>query len=450
MPVTTLHLEQVGPIANITVACDPNINVFIGPNNCGKTTVLLALADILINPFTFPGKLLREGAKFRMEFEPDRALGAQPDLNLPLPPAAVSGPLPIEVVEGSSWNPVKLNEMAKQMGTLGFRCYIPALRLNTDFRSAGPTASKEATGSPNDFELLPSGRIRPRPNEEENPSDFLKDYQIVQEVIALDYDAYRKREAGAGAREVLDTIFKLVSQITEGFPIEFAGVGADKTGFYLEFKTPDGKVPFNVLSQGTQALIQWVVRLVVGMARRFKFPKKLRDKPGILILDEMDAHLHPAWQRNILPVLAKSFPKLQLFCSAHSPMVLAGLRRGQIHLMSRQPDGSIKTTTNEEDISGWSADEILTRFYGLFAATDHDTDASLQRLDELRSRQKRTVAEEKELERLRTRVSRRMAKGPISPMLSEIAALMNRAASVGTPPQAKFKPRPGKATALPK
>ena len=58
-----------------------------------------------------------------------------------------------------------------------------------------------------------------------------------------------------------------------------------------------------------------------------------------MIVDEIDAHLHPSWQRRILPTLTRNFPNLQIFCSTHSPMMLAGLKAGQVQLLRRDENG---------------------------------------------------------------------------------------------------------------
>ena len=60
---------------------------------------------------------------------------------------------------------------------------------------------------------------------------------------------------------------------------------------------------------------------------------------GNLIIDEIDAHLHPSWQRRIIPALTRNFPNLQIFCSTHPPLMLAGLEEGQVQLISRDTKG---------------------------------------------------------------------------------------------------------------
>ena len=85
----------------------------------------------------------------------------------------------------------------------------------------------------------------------------------------------------------------------------------------------------------------------------------MTDKPGILIVDEIDVHLHPSWQRRIIPALTKNFPNLQIFCSTHSPLMLAGLGEGQVQLLNRDADGKVVVSPNRWDMAGWSAEEIL-------------------------------------------------------------------------------------------
>ena len=105
----------------------------------------------------------------------------------------------------------------------------------------------------------------------------------------------------------------MASEITEGFPIEFKGVGEDQRGLFPQFGTLDGDVPLDVLSQGTQSMIQWLAQLLIGYAEFYDYPVDLAERPGILIIDEIDAHLHPSWQRRIIPTLIKHLPNLQIF-----------------------------------------------------------------------------------------------------------------------------------------
>jgi AAA domain, putative AbiEii toxin, Type IV TA system len=65
------------------------------------------------------------------------------------------------------------------------------------------------------------------------------------------------------------------------------------------------------------------------------------DIPCIILLDEIETHLHPSWQWKVLPAFQKMFPKAQIFVATHSPFVIASLNKGMIHRLRRGPDGVV-------------------------------------------------------------------------------------------------------------
>jgi hypothetical protein len=142
-------------------------------------------------------------------------------------------------------------------------------------------------------------------------------------------------------------------------------------------------VPFNVLSQGTQSVMQWLTFVLAGYAKYYGYPTNLAAQPGIVIIDEIDAHLHPAAQRRVIPALQRHFPRLQIFCSTHSPLMLAGLKTPQMQLFQRDAHGKVTLSRNETDIVGWSVDEILHGLLGVEHPTALETERRLRRLQEL-------------------------------------------------------------------
>jgi len=256
---------------------------------------------------------------------------------------------------------------------------------------------------------------------------------VVQKIIELDYRAYRQNQPSI--RQIINKVAALASEITEGFPIEFLGVGEDTKGLFPQFRTPDGDIPLNVLSQGTQSIIQWLAHLLIGYAEYYDYPPDLEDKQGILIIDEIDAHLHPSWQRRIIPTLTKHFPNLQIFCSTHSPLMLAGLKAGQVQLLKRDDKGKVNVSRNETDIVGWSADEILRSFLGVPSPTDLYTVKHLDRLQELQLRENLSEEEAKELEQLSHTINQDLLGGPIASQVERLADLLKQA-------RAEFAARP--------
>ena len=82
-----------------------------------------------------------------------------------------------------------------------------------------------------------------------------------------------------------------------------------------------------------------------------------------------------------------TFPGLQIFATTHSPFVVAGLKAGQVHLLSRDENGVVTATTNTEDVIGWTADEILRTMMGVDEPTDQLTVDRANRLRQLREKE---------------------------------------------------------------
>ena len=426
MPIASLKLTNVGPFDDIEFEFDRQVNVFTGPNNSGKSTVLWGLWDILVFPSRFPRKLLREGktAEFEVQLW-DK------------PADKFIGQLPIALGGADSyWNQEHWSRHFSMFELVGYTNFIPALRRSTDFRSLGPTSSHRETQPEVSLDDLPKAfRVdRYQENLAQQHSNSLStraatisDEEVIQQIIDLDYRSYRRNEPAS--RDIIVKIGEMASEITEGFPIKFVGVAEDGGGLFPQFHTPDGDVPLNVLSQGTQSIIQWLAHFLIGYAEHYDFPDSLEDKPGIFIVDEIDAHLHPSWQRRIIPTLTKHFPNLQIFCSTHSPLMLAGLKEGQAQLLRRDDQGKVTVSRNEGDIIGWSVDEITRILLDVPDPTDLETVKHLERLQELRRKQTLSAEEAVELEKLRHTVSQDLLGGPMAAQIDRFVEILERAKS---------------------
>jgi predicted ATP-binding protein involved in virulence len=252
----------------------------------------------------------------------------------------------------------------------------------------------------------------------------MEDSGVIQAIVDLDYRSYRENQPRI--RKIIEGIGSIVSEITEGFPVKFVGVGEDKRGLFPRFKTPDGLMALNTLSQGTQSLIQWLGHFLINLARYYGYPDEIASKRSVLIIDEIDAHLHPSWQRRILPALTKAFPRLQIFCSSHSPLMPTGLKAGQVHLLSRDSRNRVTVSRNETDVVGWSADEILRGLMDVSDPIDLETVEQLERLQTLRQKKRLSKHDASELDSLRKNVGSKLSTGPatnkILAMAAELAA----------------------------
>ena len=154
------------------------------------------------------------------------------------------------------------------------------------------------------------------------------------------------------------------------------------------------------LSSGTQGVYLWIWYLAFRIADHYG--SDWQPQPAILLIDEIENHLHPTWQRRVIPALLEHFPGLQIFATTHSPFVVAGLKAGQVHLLNRDEHGVVTVSTNTEDIAGWTADEILRTMMGVEDPTDEATAAAARELRRLRD--EGTRADEREEEKRQTRM----------------------------------------------
>lgn len=182
------------------------------------------------------------------------------------------------------------------------------------------------------------------------------------------------------------------------------------------------------LSSGTEGTLLWIRWLALKMVHHYEFQEGWEKKPAILLIDEIENHLHPTWQRRVIPALLEHFPGLQIFATTHSPFVVAGLKAGQVHLLKRDENGVVTASTNTEDIVGWTADEILRNLMGVEEPTDQLTVDRANRLRQLRAQDSLTPEEESELNELRRQVNEDLLSkgGPLEAQRERYGQMMEQ------------------------
>lgn len=146
---------------------------------------------------------------------------------------------------------------------------------------------------------------------------------------AMDLD-YRTGKRG---REVIRDALK---SLLPG--MEFKGI--DKRGRSILMSTVDGDVPLRNLSEGYQAMAAWAGDILFRMTETFRDRAHPTEARGVLLIDEMDLHLHPVWKRNFVDYLDKAFPKLQIVATTHSPLSVQQCGEGELFVVKREGHSS--------------------------------------------------------------------------------------------------------------
>lgn len=144
-----------------------------------------------------------------------------------------------------------------------------------------------------------------------------------------------------------------------------------------------GMQPFSNLSDGQRTMLA----MVADIARRAAMlnpqlgERVLLDTPGVVLIDELDLHLHPRWQRRVIADLKRTFPAIQFFCTTHSPQLIGQARPEEIIRLdhdSPHPGQSYGMDSNwvlRHVMEGQERDaEVAQRIEAIFAAIDQVVD----------------------------------------------------------------------------
>ncbi len=103
------------------------------------------------------------------------------------------------------------------------------------------------------------------------------------------------------------------------------------------------------------------------------------ESPAVFLLDEIESHLHPAWQRRILPAFQRLFPNSQIFLATHSPFVIASLNYGWIHLLKSNGDSKDKAKIEDPFLAskGDSYISVVEEIMGVKEWYDPETEKLL-------------------------------------------------------------------------
>jgi len=147
------------------------------------------------------------------------------------------------------------------------------------------------------------------------------------------------------------------------------------------FEIDGAQLPFSGLSDGYQAYVGWIGDLLHQLCLGAPSGRRLADNQGVVLVDEIDLHLHPAWQRSLLSTLSQALPKLQFIVTTHSPLVVGALQPHNLIVLDRTDTLGTRCRRLPERVHGRSADEmLLSPYFGLATTRPAAVGGRLERL----------------------------------------------------------------------
>lgn len=162
-----------------------------------------------------------------------------------------------------------------------------------------------------------------------------------------------------------------------------------------DLKLNETPLRFEELSDGYRSLLALIGHLLRCSLNLRDWKQDPTQIHGVILIDEIDLHLHPAWQVHVAQDFLKAFPNLQLLASTHSPLVVAALKKEDIMVMRHEADGKISSTRPELDPQGLGISGVLTTVFDLSTTIDQPTLEKINERLSLHSRRSELQGEER-------------------------------------------------------
>ena len=348
----------------------PNVTLVLGNNGLGKTSVLRAVALAVLSPVIasssgyVPYSLVRRAGDDRRT----ATVRAQVALHAEQGEGAGEQTLGIQLVTtSSSYVDRAKSEVENDIGDVMWDEESPAF-LVVGYGAGRRTESKDAVG---EHSRLKSRALR-----------YGRVAGLFEEAVSMiPLASWLPTMRASNPKRHVEVIELLDALVPN------AELLADPIRGDYAFRRGKTELPFDALSDGYRAYIGWVADLLHHLCKGAPKGARLVDTRGIVLVDEIDLHLHPEWQRTVVPTLAEAFPNLQFILTTHSPLVVGSVHRQNVRVLLEDPTSETNATMLREPLEetfGLSADQILTGAH--FGLTTTRNDAFLRKLTEVAHR----------------------------------------------------------------
>ncbi len=190
-------------------------------------------------------------------------------------------------------------------------------------------------------------------------------------------------ELAHGFAKILQAVFVDGGLLPAVTALELRGRGGirstshliDSQRFEMNIRDDAGKrirVPATWLSQGYQSVIAWLSDVIGQILLEAGEAVPADQMEGVVLVDEIDLHLHPTWQVQLVPALKRVFPRLQFIATTHSAMVLPALTADEVFVLSRDDAGSVVATPAPHSPALLTGSEILESFFAIRSLYPND------------------------------------------------------------------------------
>ena len=194
-------------------------------------------------------------------------------------------------------------------------------------------------------------------------------FDATEQLLFQDYAALQEKPPGKETA-LLKKIKKLLVDLLPGLnsPDDIAIIAKERT---VKLRTLDGEISLDDLSLGYKTMVAWTVDLALKMLASNPDSDEPLEMPAVVIIDEVDLHLHPKWQRVIQKRLTDTFKRTQFICTAHSPFMAQSSESENLCILKRRGN-EVVIINDPYIVRGWRIGQIITS--DLFGVPDTSPD----------------------------------------------------------------------------
>jgi predicted ATPase len=349
----------------------PNVNLLLGDNGSGKSTVLRSIAQSCFGPAAQSAGLRDPGLIRRANGE---VAGAEARLAATLLLHAQDRSAPGTEIESQLSVQRRGDLEVYDFSGSAEAVWEPVFQSQNDaFFVVGYGATRRVE-RPENFDM--GARVRARFARAQRVASLFEDSFSL---IPLTYWLPELKKTNRGRyTQVVHLLDRLLGPGNYRFTERLGD------GDYL-FERGGVPIPFQAMSDGYRAFIGWVADLLYHVCNGAPSGKKLVESSGLVLVDEIDLHLHPKWQMKVIPTISRALPRMQFVFTSHSPLVAGSLE--WMNILALKMDGKTNQThvrRLKHSIHGLDADQILvSKFFGLKSTM---APAKRRQLDDLADR----------------------------------------------------------------
>ena len=326
MRVACLKLANVRRIKMAELDFRPGFNLIAGINGVGKTTILDALAVCLSDVVGHVNKLRRYRKPFAFN---DIRIGAD----------ALDVFCDVEGMEGTQYG----NAFHRSRETKGPRKKARVVSRWAGFaKDAPPSATgDEIGGRPlavlfSTNRSVPSERAPPRSAPADGVTVAFSGALSSRELRLGEFAAWmRSRQTLGEECPAAGRVLEVFNSAVARFLPDYGNLRPDERGRSLLIDLNGTTLPVKLLSEGELGVLAMVLDLTRRLAQANpKMEDPAAEAEAIVLIDEIELHLHPEWQRRIIGNFTATFPKCQFIATTHSPQVIGEVEQDRIQIIA--------------------------------------------------------------------------------------------------------------------